>query len=114
MRGTPQSDKMLRIRDWLNYVLHVSIANTSIMCLQRPKTGQAELCPPATLLFPFHIYRTHQFYSDISNPELPGFHPTLKTLTALNGCENNNNNEFKVHFGVERRHRGPLSPWNQQ
>ena len=25
---------------------------------------------------------------------------------------NNNSNGFKVRFGVERRHRGPLSPWN--
>ena len=55
-----------------------------------------------------------QFYSEIPNPELPGFHPTLKTLTALTGCENNNNNGLKVRFNVERRHRGPLSPWNQQ
>ena len=27
---------------------------------------------------------------------------------------NNNDNGFKFRFGVERRHRGPLSPWNQQ
>ena len=28
--------------------------------------------------------------------------------------DNNNNNWFKVRFGVGRRHRGPLSPWNQE
>ena len=40
----------------------------------------------------------------------------LKTLTALTGYDhyNTNNNGFKVRFGVERCHRGPLSPWNQQ
>ena len=65
---------------------------------------------PHYFLFTFTV----QFYSEIPNPELLGFHPTIKTLTALTGFENNNNNGFKVHFGVERHHRGPLSPWNQQ
>ena len=49
---------------------------------------------PLPNYFPFTF--TLQFYSEIPNLELPGFNSTLNTLTALTGCENNNNNEFKV------------------
>ena len=30
-------------------------------------------------------------------------------LQSPNNCDNDNNYGFNVHFGVERRHRGPLS-----
>ena len=107
VNSKPQSEKMLKLKHWLNKVLQ----------LQRPKTGQAELhvyvlpLVAATPLFPIAIYSP--IYSEIPNPELPCFHPTRKTinLTALAGCDNiNNNNGFKARFGVEICHGETFSP----
>ena len=36
------------------------------------------------------------------------------SIVIPNNNNKNNNNGFKVRSGVERRHRGPLSPWNQE